>query len=463
MLVIRLRRRLCFLAAALVALGAVRTTPSTAAPDAAPDAAPVSRAAVQDVLEGLASRHAAERGQALRDLATLISLDARVGVRALPRLRTVLRTGGPAERALAAPLLVRIPDGEAREAWLRILDPEKEDDAVLAAAVGATRQVPGDTDLLRRLLDVIRSERSPPCRRALAIEALGGMDGPAVDVVLGSARAGETWVEASARALALGRRRSPRSIPPLLALLEHEKRAPQVHAWESLVALTHRDLPMAAGPWKAWWASRDPSQLPGPPEPAQAGPRYAAPKPIHVPHYYGIPIPRPASHVVFCLDVSQSMYGAGIDDARQELARTLMDFPSTHAFEIIVFNEKVRPWSTRLVRSHPVQKFRAIRWLAEVEPTSYTNLYDALELAFGHTGRGPRAVEVPVELDAIFLLSDGAPNRGRHRTHDRVVKHVGRLSRRDVPVHTVGAGEEVFPLLRAIAHETGGTFVDAFE
>ena len=98
-----------------------------------------------------------------------------------------------------------------------------------------------------------------------------------------------------------------------------------------------------------------------------------------------------------------------------------------------------------------------------IEPTSYTNLFDAVALAFGHAGRGLRAVKTPEKIDAIFLLSDGAPNRGRFRVAKRVVSHISELSKKEIPVHTIGAGEEVFPLLRAIAEATGGTFVDAFE
>ncbi len=204
--------------------------------------------------------------------------------------------------------------------------------------------------------------------------------------------------------------------------------------------------------------------MPAKPSPPKAGKRYAAKKPVHVPHYYDIPIPKPGSRVVFCIDASQSMYGTGIEQARRELGKTLMDMPSAHEFEIIVFNEKVLPWAERMVPAHPVLKHLAILRLAEIEPTSYTNLYGAVEMAFRYAGRGSRSGdEPPVKLDAIFLLSDGAPNRGQYRNHERVVKHIARMSKGEIPVHTVGAGEEVFPLLRAIAKATGGTFVDAFE
>jgi hypothetical protein len=115
------------------------------------------------------------------------------------------------------------------------------------------------------------------------------------------------------------------------------------------------------------------------------------------------------------------------------------------------------------VRAHHVQKERAIDWFLGLEPTSHTNLYDAVELAFGYAGRGRRAVEAPERLDAVYLLSDGEPNRGRHLQPDPIVKAITELSQGDIPVHTVGAGEIALDLLKRIATTTHGTFVDAFE
>lgn len=452
---------------AALLLGACLAAPAGAAPDDAPKTAPrsITERVLRETLADLASRSRAQRLAALRDLGGLMSIDPRVGVAALPRLKSTLRLRGPEERARVLELLVRVPDRAARALWLARLDPavETHHEPLLAAA-RATRQVPSDRDVLRLLLAALRSKRATPARRALLLEALSYMESPAAALLLTRPRAGEHWVEASARALGLGRRPSPASIAPLLALLDHEQLAPRIHAWESLVRLTHRSFAAVAKPWKAWWAEQDRTRLPAKPSPPKAGARYAAPKPVHIPHYYDLPIPRPGSNVVFCIDASQSMYGDGIDQARRELGKTLMDLPSTHAFEIIVFNEKVLPWAGRLVPAHPVLKHLAIEHLATIEPTSYTNLYGAVEMAFRYAGRGSRApTEPPVKLDAIFLLSDGAPNRGQYRNHERVVKHIARMSKRDIPVHTIGAGEEVFPLLQAIADATGGSFVDAFE
>jgi hypothetical protein len=157
------------------------------------------------------------------------------------------------------------------------------------------------------------------------------------------------------------------------------------------------------------------------------------------------------------------MYGRGIDQARRELEATLRDLPSSYAFDVIAFNENVFPFAAGLVNAHPVTKHRALAWIHALETISYTNLYDAVETAFGYGGIGKRAVPDPRRLDAVYLLSDGAPNRGRYRRDDRVVAAIAALSERRIPVHAIAAGEEVFPLLRRIAGATGGVFVDAFE
>jgi hypothetical protein len=157
------------------------------------------------------------------------------------------------------------------------------------------------------------------------------------------------------------------------------------------------------------------------------------------------------------------MYGRGIRQARDELTRTLLDFPCSYAFDIVAFNENVHPFAGELWPAHPVVKHRALAWLEAQETLSYTNLYDAVETAFGYAGVGDRAREPKVRLDAVFLLSDGAPNRGRYRREAKVIEAIAALSGRRIPVHAVAAGEEVFPLLQEIAEATGGRFVDAFE
>ncbi len=432
--------------------------------DATPEGA--LHAALTDLATAETARRPDEVASALARVGSAVEKDAALVGRALPRVREVLRRGEPGARAASIRVLARWRQPEPTRLWLSHLDPD-EDDLVLEAAVAATADRADDAEVERALLAIAR-EASPggaaDARRALALEALGACRGPAARLLLSSPRAGATWLEESGRALGLGRTGTVEVVPSLLPLLDHADPAPRAHAWESLVRLTGRSFPAERAPWEAWWRERGTEVAPPvPAAPPAPDDRYQEPAPAHVPTYYGIKIAKPRSHVVFCLDVSQSMWGSGIDQARREVTRTLKSFPTTYAFDVVCFNENVTPWAGRLVRAHPVIKARLIAWLAERETVSYTNLFDAVETAFGYGGRGRRAVERPVRLDAVFLLSDGAPNRGRLRGHDEVVAGIADLSRRTIPVHTIGAGEEVFPLLRRIADATGGTFADAFE
>ena len=437
--------------------------------------APYARAdspevAVEEAIGQLASESSATREKGVADAERCLR-ERPAGPGAIVRLRETARHRSVEVRTALATLLAAVDDPETDRLWVERLDPA-EDDRVLAAALppGLERAPAGAAE--RALLAALERERPPPARRALLLEALGACRGPAAALVLSTQRPGADWLEESGRALGLGRLGGRAAMPPLLDLLAHADPAPRTHAWESLVRLTRKNLRPERALWAAWWAERAKAGLP--PEPGGAAPAagaaaapdadpYAAPVPAHVPTYYGIPIPRPHARVVFCIDVSQSMWGEGITKARAHLSRTLKELPSTAAFEIVCFHERVMPWADRLVRAHPVQKARAIAFLAAQEAVSFTNLHDAIETAFSYAGRGRRPVPDPHPLDAVFVLSDGAPNRGRYVEADQVLEAVVALAAGVAPVHAVGAGESAFPLLRRIAAATGGRFVDAYD
>jgi hypothetical protein len=420
------------------------------------------------VVSGLGSSEAPRRRAALDDLLAAAREEPALAGRALPALREILRLRGPEERAVAVRALPALGGEEAAALWLKALAQADDDDRVLAAAVDGAADRAGDALLVRTLVQRSADAKATPAQRGLALEALGAMGGPGADLRLLLARPGAEWVEESCRALGLLRRGGAEVVPHLIALLGHEDACPRIHAWEALTRLTKKVMGPDRAAWEAWWKAQQGKIVPlaGGPE---AGPspddRYAPPPTAHVPRFYGIPLPKRGaeSRVVFCLDVSQSMYGPPLDRSRLELQKTLKECTTSYRFDVIAFNENVLPWAERLVRAHPVQKARCIDWFLNLEPTSYTNLYDALELGFGYAGRGRRAVQAPERLDAVYLLSDGAPNRGRHLLPDPIVKAVTELSQGDVPVHTIGAGEAAFDLLKRLASVTHGTFVDAFE
>lgn len=407
----------------------------------------------------LASTNEARRAAARAALRTVdIPADRTTRVaRALSRALSVARdTDRPDERLELVDLLTRVDDALALEALLAHLDPEEEpDERIWAAAVDGIARRADDAALARALVTSVADEDAPPLARALRLELLGALHHPAATLRLLLPRAGETWPEAATRARALARQPTPERLEGLVTLLGHEALGVRRVAWEGLSRATGWNLAAEREVWEE--AFRTP-----PEDDAEAG-RYAKARPVHVPHYYGIPIPRPGSAVVFCLDVSQSMYGRGIDLARAHLHRTIHDLPASHRFAIAAFHTGVRVFADRLVESHPVQKARALAWLDALDTTAYTNMIEALDWAYGLAGRGPLARDPAETLDAVFLLSDGAPNRGRITDGKRLVEAVRAYAGGDLPLNTIGAGEEVFPLLQGMAAAGGGTFVDAFE
>lgn len=449
-------RRWILLAA--VAAGAVAHRPHARA-DAESAAGRLTR-----VRAALSSPRAEERARGFKDLEGLLAVDASACGDALASFKEILRLRPAPDRVRVARLLLKLPGEEAAETWWRVLDPAKEDDErVLAAAIEGVADRASDPAFARRLLDRVRDPKTEPWRRALAVEALGGLDGPAVPLVLHAARPGADWVEESCRALALARRGRDDDVGPLIDLLAHAEVAPRIHAWEGLVRLTRQNLPPQREPWATWWEGRR-GRLPAPaPAPAAAGAggdAYTPPEPAHVPTYYGVPVRGrgAACGVVFCLDVSASMSEHGIEPARRHLEATIRELPMRTSFDVVAFNENVSPLWGRLARAHPVAKARAIAWLDAIVPKSFTNLYDAVETAFQYAGFGRSPASEPQHLDLVFVLSDGAPNRGRYHVAEQVVAGIAALSQRRVPVHTIGAGESVLPLLREISAATGGTF-----
>lgn len=411
---------------------------------------------------GLASPRAEERERGFADLEGLLAREPAACGEALSSFKEILRLRPAVERARVARLLLKLPGEEAAETWWRVLDPAKEDDErVLAAAIEAVVDRATDPAFARRLLDRARDPKTEPWRRALVVEALGGVDSPAAPLVLHSARPGADWVEESCRALALGRRGRTDDVGPLIDLLGHAEVAPRIHAWESLVRITHQEFPPKREPWAAWWEAQQ-GRLPAlvAPPAVAPGDAYTAPPPAHVPTYYGVPVRGRGATcgVVFCLDVSASMSEHGIEPARRHLEGTIRELTTHTSFDVVAFNENVTPLAGRLVRAHPVAKARAIAWLDAIVPKSFTNIYDAVETAFQYAGLGREPASDPQHLDLVFLLSDGAPNRGRYHVAEQVVAGISALSQHRVPVHTIGAGESVLPLLRDISAATGGTF-----
>lgn len=174
------------------------------------------------------------------------------------------------------------------------------------------------------------------------------------------------------------------------------------------------------------------------------------------PNYYGIGLH--AARMLFVIDRSGSMkeasgYATRLDDAKDELIRTINELPESTEFSILFFDTRTAPWRTELKTATPENRLDACAFVRRLTPGAKTNTHAALVEAIGFDP----------QLEAVFLLSDGQPTAGDVRMPSQIVADiVARNEYRHVRFHTIGVGVTgtTKHFLRSLAESTGGEFRD---
>ncbi|MCI0340906.1 MAG: HEAT repeat domain-containing protein [Planctomycetales bacterium] len=155
-----------------------------------------------------------------------------------------------------------------------------------------------------------------------------------------------------------------------------------------------------------------------------------------------------------------------LDVAQWELKKAVSALPSDAKFTMIFYNENFEVWKETLQPASSATKREALKYIDTLTPLGATNIFDSLERAFGIGMGGPGAVQdaryaSAETADTIFLLSDGAPNKGRITAPDGILEEVRKMNRlRRIVVHTIGVGkDENRPFMKALADQNGGTYV----
>lgn len=276
-----------------------------------------------------------------------------------------------------------------------------------------------------------------------AIARAGAVDlAPRVIDNLGHKR----WEVRLAAAQCLGRVRVGEAIPALIALLEREEqRRIRVAAADTLFRLTGQEFFDDADGWRRWW------------ETARKGFTVSANVPRRkvrpgqtVATFYGVPVY--SERVCFVLDRSGSMdtidpLAEGkmrMERAVEELLGAAGRFRKGAKINVISFAADVKSWKDSLA---PVNVNALEKHLRALTPDGTTNLWDALERAFQDK-----------TVDTIYLLTDGAPNKGKFQRDFSILRELRQLNQtRRVAIHCVSVGTDS-DLLREIANEHSGTY-----
>ena len=145
--------------------------------------------------------------------------------------------------------------------------------------------------------------------------------------------------------------------------------------------------------------------------------------------------------IAFALDVSGSMAGGKLAQAKRALHDAVAGLQPQDSFELISFNHEVT--------HHPVSEDQPLATLIDsLQASGWTNISDALLLP----------AQQGIEADTMVLFTDGMPNRGITSEEGMREAVAKAYEGGTVSIHTIGLGDDVnAPLLDALSSAHGGS------
>ncbi|HXI21807.1 MAG TPA: VWA domain-containing protein, partial [Gemmatimonadales bacterium] len=160
----------------------------------------------------------------------------------------------------------------------------------------------------------------------------------------------------------------------------------------------------------------------------------------------GAVIPRDLTLVV---DVSGSMSGQKLEQARAALTQALGTLRAEDRFRLIAFSSGVRQFRDGFSPATPDNLGAARTWVEGLQAEGGTNIAGALETALGSTVAGDR-------LPLVLFLTDGLPSVGEQQPDRIAALAAGWIGR--ARVFTIGVGTDVNTyLLDRLAREGRGS------
>jgi Ca-activated chloride channel family protein len=154
--------------------------------------------------------------------------------------------------------------------------------------------------------------------------------------------------------------------------------------------------------------------------------------------------------VTLVIDRSGSMRGEKLAQVREAALQVLAGLDDGEAFNVLLYNESVEPYS-----DHPVRKSRATmkaatEFLEAMTARGGTNIHDALLEALRQP---PAAGALPI----VLFMTDGLPTIGQ--TSEAAIRELARVGNpHQRRIFTFGVGVDVnTPLLEKVAYESRAT------
>ena len=145
---------------------------------------------------------------------------------------------------------------------------------------------------------------------------------------------------------------------------------------------------------------------------------------------------RPTKTIVFALDVSGSMSGSKIEQARESLKFVLERLNDGDKFNVVLFGTDVRSFSENLRTIDAASRTEALSFVDAVRSRGSTNIEDALSVSFKQLAQDESA-----NPKYLFFFSDGEPTTGE--TNEMKLAQLARDKNNGARFFSFGLGYDV--------------------
>jgi len=340
-------------------------------------------------------------------------------------------------------------------------------------------------------LKKLQRDADPAVRVAVA-RALGAYKRQESLELLTAATKDADWSVRAAAVQSLAQSGTSEAVTVLIETMGREEGRLTDDINKLLKGLTGEDFGFAES-WARWWKAQG-EQLPRKRVTAEGAPIDASGETARdEARFYGIPTR--SERICFIIDVSGSMNHeveelkravitgrketdqpvegkTRIEVAKNELKRAVSNLASDKMFSVIFFNQAVRAWRPKMEKATPTAKAALRRDVDVVTASGTTYTLGALREAFALAGvaaaGGEPGKKGEINVDTIFLLSDGGPTDNRMEEakpmDPELILDSVRQWNRDagIVIHTIAVDTEAVGtyFLKQLAAQNNGQFVE---
>ncbi|KAG8128265.1 hypothetical protein E2320_015130, partial [Naja naja] len=162
-------------------------------------------------------------------------------------------------------------------------------------------------------------------------------------------------------------------------------------------------------------------------------------------------------NVAFVIDVSGSMYGQKIQQAKEAFTKIVEDLKEEDHFNIILFEGSVSTWKDNLIQATPENVNQSKEFISQIKDLGSTDLNGGLLTGIEMLNKAHEAKSVPERsASLVIMLTDGDPTSGVTNLR-QIQENAKNATKGKYPIYNLGFGYDVdYAFLERISTENNG-------